>query len=224
MTSLEELIRGPHVWRGRGGAAPQHVVPSGFAALDRALPGGGWPWGAVIEIFAERYGVGELSLVMPAVASANRSQGTAWIVFIAPPLIPYAPALSRFGIVLDRVLLVDTASRNADALWATEQALRSGACTAVLAWLRAPDDTVLRRLQLAAEARDCALLLFRGIEERARRSPAALRMHVTKAGLKTRVEILKCRGGRPFCVELCLPGDGSLGDAAQDPRGETRCG
>jgi hypothetical protein len=173
--------------------------------LDRALPGGGWPWGAVIEIFAEQYGIGELSLWMPALAASSRAQAAAWIVFVAPPLIPYAPALSRFGIGLDRVLLVDTASRNAESLWATEQTLRSGACVAVIAWLRAPDDTVLRRLQLAAEARDCALLLFRPIEERVRRSPAALRVRMTPAGAKTRVEILKCRGGRPFCIDLSTP-------------------
>jgi cell division inhibitor SulA/protein ImuA len=189
------------------------------------LPGGGWPWGAVIEIFAEQYGIGELSLWMPALASSSRTHGAAWIVFIAPPLIPYAPALSRFGIGLDRVLLVDTASRNAESLWAAEQALRSGACIAVIAWLRAPDDTALRRLQLAAEARDCTLFLFRPIEERARRSPAALRVHLTKAGAKTRVEILKCRGGRPFCVDLSLPREAWPGRAARGHRaGEPRCG
>jgi cell division inhibitor SulA/protein ImuA len=208
-------------------------VPSGFAELDRALPGGGWPWGAVIEIFSEQYGIGELSLWMPALASSSRSRGAAWIVFIAPPLIPYAPALSRFGIALDRVLLVDTASRSAESLWATEQTLRSGACAAVIAWLRSPDDTALRRLQLAAEARDCALLLFRPLEQRARRSPAALRVRMTKAGAKTRVEILKCRGGRPFCVDLCLPleampdgaRESACGGAARDSRtGDARCG
>ena len=38
-----------------------------------------------------------------------------------------------------------------DMLWAMEQALRSGACGAVLGWTGAADDQALRRLKLAAE-------------------------------------------------------------------------
>ena len=56
------------------GAARAHALHGplcqpGFAALDRYLPGGGWPLGPLIEVFVERYGVGELSLLMPALAA-----------------------------------------------------------------------------------------------------------------------------------------------------------
>jgi hypothetical protein len=227
---LEELVSSPHLWRGRGGRTTGTVVSTGFEVLDRVLPGGGWPWGAVIEIFAERHGIGELRLWMPALASLSRSRERLWIVFVAPPLLPYAPALDSLGIDLDRVLLVDVGDR-AEALWATEQSLRSGACISVMAWLRATDDTALRRLQLAAEARDCALLLFRPITELGRRSPAALRLRLTKEGADTRIEILKCRGARPTCVDLGLNLDLADGDpgatlstTTESRAGEARCG
>ncbi|HEU4619133.1 MAG TPA: translesion DNA synthesis-associated protein ImuA [Gammaproteobacteria bacterium] len=226
---MEELVGGPHVWRGRGSGAARSVVPTGFAALDRVLPGGGWPWGAVIEIFAERPGIGELRLWMPAIAASSRARDRLWIVFVAPPLIPYPPALARCGIDLDRVLLVDTRDTAAEASWATEQSVRSGACIVVLAWLRSVDDTALRRFQLAAEAKECALLLFRPMAGLARRSPAALRLRLTKDGDKTRVEILKCRGGRPARVDLDLDlGDGDFAESrsacASSRAGESRCG
>jgi protein ImuA len=226
--SLEELISGPHLWRGRAGSTAQPAVSTGFEALDRVLPGGGWPWGAVIEVFAERYGVGELRLWMPALAASSRSgPQTDWIAFVAPPLIPYAPALTRYGIGLDRVLLVETAEMRGETLWAAEQAVRSGACAAVLAWLRSSDETALRRLQLAAEARSCGLMLFRPMAALARRSPAALRLRVSGLGPRTRVEIIKCRGGRPACIDLDLPDLGLVPAAAETAptrTGETRCG
>jgi cell division inhibitor SulA/protein ImuA len=225
---LEEIFNSRHVWRGRCGNGKQAVVPTGFPVLDQALPGGGWPWGAVIEIFAEHDGVGELSLWMPALASLGRSGGTGprWIVFIAPPWVPYAPALASHGIDLDRVLLVSpspshagrttprvsaAASRGSpsgsyeaggEALWAAEQAVRSGASAAVLAWLRAATDTALRRLQLAAEEFACGLVLFRPLSAMKQRSPAAMRLRVSRQGAELRVEILKCRGGRPMRVDL----------------------
>lgn len=219
MTSDIDRLTGPHVWRGRGGCSPHAVLATGFGALDERL-GGGWPWGAAIEIYAERYGVGELSVLMPALASlARRKPEHGWIVWVAPPMLPYAPALARQGVDPERVLLVrppagDEArapgagfpSGNAagDALWATEQALRSGASAAVLAWLASVNDTALRRLQLAAEAQGCGLVLFRPDRARRQRSAAALRLRVRADGGGARVEVLKRRGGRPDVLRLDL--------------------
>ena len=47
------------------------------------------------------------------------------------------------------------------ALWAMEQALRSGACSAVLGWAAPCELQALRRLQLAAEQSRCLAVLFR---------------------------------------------------------------
>ena len=42
--------------------------------MDRYLPGGGWPIGAIIEVFVERYGMGELTLLVPALIALTGGQ------------------------------------------------------------------------------------------------------------------------------------------------------
>jgi len=49
------------------------VIATGFPELDRYLPGGGWPTGAIIEVFVDGYGIGELALLMPAVVSLTQA-------------------------------------------------------------------------------------------------------------------------------------------------------
>lgn len=61
---------------------------------------------------------------------------------------------------------------------------------------------MLRRLQLAAEDQGTWVVLFRPASATRHRSPAALRLRVSQAQAATRVEILKCRGGRPGVVDL----------------------
>ena len=43
-------------------------LASGYAELDRHLPGGGWPRHTLTEILVEHYGIGELEILMPALA------------------------------------------------------------------------------------------------------------------------------------------------------------
>lgn len=208
--SVDALL-GPHLWRGRTGCAAQPVRSTGFGVLDEVL-GGGWPWGAIVEIFVERYGTGELGLLMPMLASLHSDEQEAQpglLVFVAPPFVPYAPSLARHRIDLRRMLIVQTgrcaeqkARAEKEVLWATEQAVRSGACVAVLAWLPSAGGVVLRRLQLAAEEQRCGLVLFRSARALQQRSPAALRLKISAEGAKTRVEVLKCRGARPHSVRL----------------------
>jgi len=206
MSAGIEALTGPHLWRGRAGCPAHDVRSTGFEALDRAL-GGGWPWGAVVEILVERYGCGELGLLMPVLESLSASDddpAPGFFVFVTPPWVPYPPAMIRFGIDVGRVLVVRADA--GEALWAAEQAVRSGASTAVLAWLGAVNDTVLRRLQLSAEERGCGLVLFRPERAMGHRSPAALRLKVSIECNETRVDVLKRRGGAPQSVRLDLSG------------------
>lgn len=204
--SLDDLIAHPHIWRGRS-YSPGAAIPTGFDELDRYLPGNGWPQKAITEIFLERHGIGELSLLMPALAFLGRKDSDArrWVVWIAPPFVPYAPALLHLGLDLNRILMVHPVSGGKDTLWAVEQALRSGASDVVLAWLGDASNTVLRRLQLAAEAQDCWAVLFRPGEALRESSPAVLRLRLSRAGEKVRITILKCRGRRPGIVDLRFP-------------------
>lgn len=99
----------PLLWRGQdGGSAAGAAIATGFDALDCYLPGGGWPLTGISEIFIERYGLGELRLLMPALAALSRRavEDKQWIVWIAPPFVPYAPALAHHGVDLSRILLV----------------------------------------------------------------------------------------------------------------------
>lgn len=157
--SLEAILNHPALWRGNDCArVAVPSVPTGFAGLDVALPGGGWPAGALTEIYAERLGIGELQLMMPAVA--RLTQAGRWITLVAPPYLPYAPALAAHGVKLPQLLLVQAPTMD-ESLWACEQALRAGGCGAVLAWLNPVHEHALKRLQLAAESGGALALLFR---------------------------------------------------------------
>jgi cell division inhibitor SulA/protein ImuA len=170
------------------------------------LPGGGWPRRAITEILLDRYGIGELSVLMPALArlSERASRAKRWIVWIAPPYVPYAPALQLSGIDLSRVLLVHPTRERKEILWAIEQALRSGSSIAVLAWLERASNIALRRLQLAAEEHDCWAVLFRSPRALDDSSPAALRVYLSGGPDKAQLKIVKCRGKRPCSMALEL--------------------
>ncbi len=194
-SSLDKLLRHPGIWQAeRGRAAPYGSLSTGFVDLDQVLPGGGWPLGSLTEIVAEGAGIGELRLVVPALSRLSK-EGR-WIAWIAPPHIPYAPALAARGVELSRLLLVRTDS-TADALWAAEQVLRSGSCGAVLAWPAEVDQRSLRRLQLAAETGRCWGLLFRPPTHDRQSSPAAVRLKLEPSSRGVAVQVLKCRGRGP---------------------------
>ncbi|MGA2025233.1 MAG: hypothetical protein ABSH23_10795, partial [Steroidobacteraceae bacterium] len=62
---------------------PRPAMPSGFAQLDANLPGGGWPMGAIAELMPAAMGIGELSLLLPALSGLTRAGRC--IAWIAPP-------------------------------------------------------------------------------------------------------------------------------------------
>jgi hypothetical protein len=140
---------------------------------------------------------------MPAAARLTRCGQ--WLVLVAPPYLPYAPALAAQGVQLARLMLIRGRAPE-ETLWACEQALRSQACGAVLAWVDHVHERALRRLQHAAESGGAGMFLFRPARV-APASPAALRLHVSKAHSRTVVRILKRRGGGlPAPVALDLQG------------------
>lgn len=198
---LEELLRHPGLWRG-GGREARATVPTGFHRLDECLPGGGWPLAALTEILVPAAGVGEIRLLLPALRSlaAARPESPRWIAWLAPPHLPYAPALAAAGLDSSRMLVVRPRV-GFDVLWAMEQALGSGACAAVLGWAGAADATALRRLALAAEEGQSPGFLFRPQAHRAEPTPAALRLALTAQDGSLDIEILKTRGGMPARIE-----------------------
>ena len=109
-TLLHRLQRAD-LWSGaRLAALPAPGEASGFAALDAALPGNGWPRGELTEILPARPGIGELALLLPTLARLATEGG--WIGVVAPPLPLHAPAWQAAGLPLARLLMVQASGRS----------------------------------------------------------------------------------------------------------------
>ena len=226
---IARLLEHPAIWRGRS-AAQRSGLPTGFAALDEYLPDGGWPRTGLIEILTSRFGSGELTLLVPALATLTRVAAARWCVWVAPPLVPFAPALVSCGVVLVRVAVVggarpldhptksrspllttfsvrqDARFRGDPGAWAFEQTLGSGACDAVLGWVRQAKPRDIRRLQLAAERGRTLGVLFRPRRAAREASAAVLRLSVEPLVAGVRLTILKGRSARREALDLPWPG------------------
>ncbi len=205
MAALEDILQRHPVWLGRGPQLAAPAVPTGFPALDGELPGGGWPRGALTEILGSQEGIGELALLLPALGALTWAGKR--VIWLAPPHLPYAPALAAAGVNLAQLAVVRAPGRR-DALWAAEQALRSGSCHALLGWLRRSSYDDLRRLAVAAEGSSAFVALFRPREAAAESSPACLRLALeaeadAHEGNTLSLHILK-RRGMPAAAPLRL--------------------
>ncbi len=199
----QELPAG--VWHAEGlPLAEELTLSTGEAALDAALPGGGWPVGALTELLQPQPHAHLWRLLAPGLVLALARQPGP-VVLVAPPRAPFVPALAAQGLPADRWLRVDTATA-ASRLWATEQALRCAEVAAVLAWLPQAETADLRRLQLAAQRHRQLLFVMRPLSVRDQASPARLRLMVDEAGTPAslRVQVLK-RRGPPLVSPLRLP-------------------
>ena len=204
--SLSDILVRPDVWRGRLAEAEVPALSSGFAALDEELPGGGWPRGALSELLADEAGIGECALLLP-VLKAMREEGR-WSVLIAPPHGLHAPAWGAGGADCARLAVIAPASRR-DLLWATEQALASGAVGAVVCWANAVNPAQVRRLQVAVSGRSTLAFLFRPLRARPEASAAPLRLMLSpgRRGMLG-VNVLKRRGppcGRTLFLDVPRP-------------------
>ena len=204
MTSLTDILQRQTVWRGADASISlaEPALPTGYAGLDAELPGGGWPAGGLAEVLCHTEGIGELQVVLPALAALTAAgHRVAWL---APPHLPYAPALRAAGVRLEQLTVIRAPGRR-DALWAAEQALRARSFHALLLWLPRASYPELRRLAVAAQEGPGFALAFRPPEAACESSPAILRLALepgAESGL--RVRILKRRGA-PVAAPFPLP-------------------
>lgn len=190
--ALAALLRHPSLWRGDQLAQAEGVVASGFVSLDRELPGGGWPKAALTELLADEEGIGELFLLVPALR--RLAQAGEWIVLVAPPHIPYAPAFLGSHIDPSRVIVVE-ATEDRQRWWAAEQVLRSHSAGALLLWPKTLAEQRARRLQLAAQEGKTLAFVFATTARAAQPSPSPLRLKLSLSGARLSVDIFKRRGG-----------------------------
>lgn len=197
----------PGVWQGSDWAAAglQRTRPTGHAALDAQLPGGGWPLGAMAEVLQPPQAVREWPLVLPGLAQAIAEGAAGRVVLVAPPHEPFAPALQAGGLPAQRLCRVLADAHQAtEAAWASEQALRCRDVLAVLAWLPQARPDTLRRLQLAAAQQGRWLWVFRPDTQRGQSSPAPLRLWVLGRDTQLHVHLVK-RRGPPLLEPVVLP-------------------
>lgn len=168
-------------------------ISTGFAVLDQELPDGGWPPNGVVELLCQDAGCGDSDVLAPLLLALSAQ--CRWQVWINPPWLPYAPALSQQGIGLDHVLLLNC-RQDTEILWAMEQCLGGGACSVVQAWPSRLKPQQTRRLQLAAQKGNAIGVLLRPQACGEQASPAPLRLELCAAQHEQfRVRVLKRRGG-----------------------------
>ncbi len=182
------------MWRGRDlGCGPSDVLPSGFAMLDAELPGGGWPTRNVIEVLQAAHQQAEWRLLSPVLA--RLMQRGAPLFLVAPPHVPGLQGLHAEGVPARQVIWVQ-AHTHAERLWATEQALKAGGLSAVLAWLPQARPEQLRRLQACAGRHPGLCVVFRPMVAQAEASAAPLRLRLELGPWPSplQVQLLKRRG------------------------------
>ena len=192
--TVEALLKHPALWKGWQQHEKRETFTTGHTALDAALPSGGWPVGALTELMVAHEGVGEFTLLLPAMAALTQQQQ--WIALVAPPHTPYAPALVNAGVALERLLVVNPDDQK-NAYWATEQLLRSTVFSSVVLWAeKTSDERRQRRLQLAAEQGKAWAVCYLPHRAAKTSSPAGLRIVLQKNHTGLQANIIKNRGGR----------------------------
>lgn len=160
---------------GRAASPPAYEpLATGVVELDRALPRGGFPRGAVTELCSS-LGLGiQTSLALAAIAAAQleaRDEGrpTPWCAFLDPSGSLHGPGVAAAGVELGRLLVVrpplESLARlaarlvtsGAFAVVVVDTAGVPGArgCASLASW-----PTATRRLALAAESGPSVVLLL----------------------------------------------------------------
>ncbi|MBK4719226.1 hypothetical protein JJL56_10125 [Azospirillum sp. YIM DDC1] len=199
LADLRARIRG---LEGLGGEGAR-VLPFGLPDLDGAFPAGGLPLGCLHEVAGEEPGAGTAFAAHLLARLASTAAPALWVVR-ARDL--HAAGLAAYGLTPDRLIAV-RATRDADALWAMEEALRCKRLSAVLGEVGGLDLTASRRLQLAAESSGVTGFLLQSTARRSAASAAVTRWRIAPAPSWTaepgvgdprwRAELERCRGGRP---------------------------
>lgn len=204
----DDALPHPAVWRASSLSPAQgHYLESGHPALAAELPGGGWPCGNLVELLLPRAGIGEIRLLLPALARAAAGRS---VVLIQPPYQPNAVSWAAWG--LDPTLLLWVRPQTeADALWAADQVLQAGGCHALLCWLPRVRVASLRRLHHAAQAGNTLFVAMRPLATAQQPSPAPLRLAIHPAQGGVLLRFVKRKGPpRDFPLHVALHAPTSL--------------
>jgi hypothetical protein len=192
MQDIIQHLKSQHlVWQANLTKVDSHqfLNSSGFPELDTLL-GGGFPPHGVVEM--ESVGsIGELRLLAPYLKSSLTRGVTA---FIQPPALMSSLFLHSIGLDINQVWIV-TPEHKSDALWATEQCLKSGVCTNVLLWQEELEIHQVKRLQVASEQGACPLFMLKPNMTNRLSLPVSLSLKLQGHEQGVSVEVLKRKGG-----------------------------
>lgn len=234
---------------GIGGADGTRFLPLGVPDVDGVLPDGGLPLGCLHEVVGENdpfnsVATGFSAAILARISSRRTDSGSGvagsgQVVWITRDDDLYAPGIAAYGLKPERLIVV-SARRDADILWAMEESLRCRSLAAVLGEVGDIDMVASRRLQLAAEASGVTALLLRSSSRRLGATASVTRWGLSAApslpadgqagggeqgvGLpRWRTRLLRCRGGQPGEWLLEWRGDGFVlaDDPAEGASGET---
>lgn len=202
------------------GGTTRSVVPFGDAAIDRALPGGGLPQGALHECAGGGLGAvhGAAAALFVAGILARLKGQVLWCLRTRDL---FAPALAGAGLSPDRVIYAEGGDDKM-ILLCMEEGLRHKGLAGVVGEVTRFPLTASRRLQLAAETSGVTGFVIRRwrkvaeAEEFNQLTAAATRWRITAApsiqlpvpGVgrpRWKLELLRCRGGdsAEWVVEAC---------------------
>jgi protein ImuA len=207
---VEDLRRALPRLEGFAGHEP--VFRFGLPEIDTHLPAGGLAAGALHEVFPQSAGDLPSAFAFLAVL-LGRMPGHEPLLLVLSPRglndygMPHGHGLNTLGLSPFRLILVETENET-QALWALEEALRSGVPAAVAGVLgKSLDLKTSRRLHLAAGSSGIPLFLMQPATV-AGSSAAATRWRIGQAkatpdrfGLFAqacwRLRLDRCRNGRP---------------------------
>jgi protein ImuA len=139
---------------------PGAVVDFGLGPVAAAFPNGVFPTGAVHEFLSgsNEEAAATCGFIAGLSGALMRTGGIA--LWIGTRRLIFPPALKRYGVDPDKLIFVDL-TREKDAVWAMEEALKCEGLAAVIGEIREIDFTASRKLQLAVEKSRVTGLLLR---------------------------------------------------------------
>jgi len=125
-------------------------IDFGLGPIEAAFPGRSFPTGLHEFISASRQDAAATAGFMACLLSSLMQSGTGICLWISTKRTIFPPALAIFDISPDRIIFIDL-TRQKDALWAMEEALKCEALACVVAEINEISFTASRRLQLVVE-------------------------------------------------------------------------
>lgn len=176
--------------------------------LHHAFPNGTLPLGGIHEFVSDSQEERAASMGFMSALIAPLLDKEGILVWISARRMVFPPALNFFGIDPAHVLFVDV-KKEKEILWATEEALKCPALTAVAADIPDPGFIASRRLQLAAEQTQVTAFMLRQQSRQLNSSACLARWKISPLHSDTEaelpgihhprwdVQLLKIRNGKP---------------------------